>query len=281
MVSISPYYLDRSPTSISPSTPHFSQASDVLYNPNETFGEKSAGDSFTLLASHDERLPTDRPPCEYFLVDTDCLEQLLQICPKCKGDIQKINWDPFRGASITAKTVCENNCENVEWSSSKKIRSAAKINFDIATAALVTGTGTTDITRFMAELGVHLQSRKHIIDLQEAYGFPAVKQIYKKHRSVLVEELKCRDEGCNFSGDARFDSPGFSAKFGTYSLMEEESHKVVQFHMAHCRTSPSSVAKEKDGFEACVQALQDEEVRIEGIATDRHPTISQIADLAL
>ena len=43
---------------------------------------------------------------------------------------------------------------------------------------------------------------------------------------VSVENLKSKDE-VTLLGDGRCDSPGHSAKYGTYTLMEESSGKVV------------------------------------------------------
>ncbi|XP_065353582.1 uncharacterized protein LOC135948296 [Cloeon dipterum] len=47
-------------------------------------------------------------------------------------------------------------------------------------------------------------------------------------RQEIYEELK-KEEDLVFSGDARFDSPGFSAKYSLYSIMSNKDSKIVDF----------------------------------------------------
>ena len=43
-----------------------------------------------------------------------------------------------------------------------------------------------------------------------------------------------------FIGGGRSDSPGYSAKYGTYSLMSTDLNKIVDFFIVHISTARNS-----------------------------------------
>ena len=62
-----------------------------------------------------------------------------------------------------------------------------------------------------------------------SYVNPTVIQTWKLHQSELFEELS--NTGLVLAGDGRCDSPGFSAKYGSYTLMEQQVNKVLDFQL--------------------------------------------------
>lgn len=83
---------------------------------------------------------------------------------------------------------------------------------------------------------------------------------------------------CELNGDGRCDSPGHSAKYGTYTLMDSESAKVVEFKVVQVSEVTSSNAMEKEGFNQCLNSLQESQVSIHTITTDRHIGINSAMD---
>ena len=53
--------------------------------------------------------------------------------------------------------------------------------------------------------------------------------------------------------DGRCDSPGYSAKYGTYSLMHTATNLIIDFQLTQCTETTSSVAMEKHGLEKVLQ----------------------------
>ena len=47
----------------------------------------------------------------------------------------------------------------------------------------------------------------------------------------MVRQELVNKGGINLNGDGRCDSPGHSAKYGTYTLMDNDSGKVVAFRL--------------------------------------------------
>ena len=85
-----------------------------------------------------------------------------------------------------------------------------------------------------------------------------------------------RDEGLHLSGDGRCDSPGYSAKYCTYSIMDSVSDLILDYKLVQSSETGSSVAMEKEGFQRCLDYLLANDVKILSIATDRHRGVGSL-----
>jgi hypothetical protein len=83
------------------------------------------------------------PGATYMLVETEQLLQLMKFCPSCGSPVIDVTWSrQKRGAASTAHIVCSNDsCASTTWRTSSMQRNAAKVNFDIGVASLMTGMG--------------------------------------------------------------------------------------------------------------------------------------------
>ena len=88
-----------------------------------------------------------------------------------------------------------------------------------------------------------------------------------------VSELKHSDP-IDLCGDGRADSPGHNAKYGTYTLMEESTGKIIDFHLVQVTEVTSSNAMEAEGCKRSLNFLIDQEIPVRCLSTDRHPTVS-------
>lgn len=73
-----------------------------------------------------------------------------------------------------------------------------------------------------------------------------------------VSELKHSDP-IDLCGDGRADSPGYNAKYGTYTLMEESTGKIFDFHLVQVTEVTSSNAMEAEGCKRSLNFLIDQE----------------------
>ena len=76
------------------------------------------------------------------------------------------------------------------------------------------------------------------------------------------------------NGDGHCDSPGHNAKYGTYTLMDNDSGKVVAFSVVQVSEVTPSNAMEKESFKPCIESLEHDGGKIDQIANDRHVSIS-------
>ncbi len=73
------------------------------------------------------------------------------------------------------------------------------------------------------------------------------------------------------------DSPGYNAKYCTYTLMEEISGMIVASKVV-CYGEDvikSTNAMEVEGLDRCLDELVDHNVLVAGVATDRHPMVTK------
>ena len=70
------------------------------------------------------------------------------------------------------------------------------------------------------------------------------------------------------SGDGRCDSPGYSAKYGSYTVMEQQSGVILDFQLVQCSEVSSSHAMEKMGLHRSLQKMTSCGLHIDILATD-------------
>ena len=113
--------------------------------------------------------------------------------------------------------------------------------------------------------------------IQDRYLFPVIHYTWQEEQRQVIESI-CSKDIVYLNGDGRCDSPGHNAKYGTYTLMDNDSGKVAAISLVQVSEVTSSNAMEKEGFERCLKSLQDANVCIACITTDRHVSISSTMD---
>ena len=110
-------------------------------------------------------------------------------------------------------------------------------------------------------------------DAQQKYLFPVINDAWEVEKQRQLDILNAK-EVVTRDGDACCDSPGHSAKYGTYILMDDDPGDIVAFNVIQVSEVTSSNAMEQEGFSRCIELLTSNNVTISRIATDRHVTIS-------
>ena len=103
----------------------------------------------------------------------------------------------------------------------------------------------------------------------------------KSRRQIVILTVRVV---VNLDSDGRCDSPGHSAKYSTYNLMDEETGKVVAFQVVQVAEVTSSNATEKEEFTRCIQLLEGKDIRclyhyFHGQRLSKHQTIWCVASL--
>ena len=71
---------------------------------------------------------------------------------------------------------------------------------------------------------------------QKKYLHTAVQRTYQQQQSTLLNNIKAEGRELIVGGDGRCDSPGHSAKYGTYSLMDAEQNKILDSQLVQVCT---------------------------------------------
>ena len=68
--------------------------------------------------------------------------------------------------------------------------------------------------------------------LQDRCVFPAVNNIYNAHKESIILRTR-EEENLDLLGDGRCNSSGYSAKYGTYTLMNSKSAEILDLNVFH------------------------------------------------
>ena len=145
-------------------------------------------------------------------------------------------------------------------------------NILLSAAILYSGNTFARISEMFKMINIIHFSSSRFFQVQKRFLFPTLNKIYKDSRKTLHES--CITSSINhFSGDGRCDSPGYSAKYGTYSLMNASTNKIVDFQVVHVRTAGNSSLMEKTGLRILLDKFKSLNISITSLTTDRHTQI--------
>jgi len=69
-----------------------------------------------------------------------------------------------------------------------------------------------------------------------SYVSPVIIKQWKDHQEQLLSKLGENENGVALAGDGRCDSPGYCAKYGSFTLIEQEINRVVDFQLVQVCT---------------------------------------------
>ena len=82
----------------------------------------------------------------------------------------------------------------------------------------------------LKHLNVACAKERSFHDHQRKYLQPAIVSVWNDNQSVILSE--CVSKGpLTVGGDGRADSPGHSAKYGSYGIMDLTSNKVIHIEL--------------------------------------------------
>ena len=114
----------------------------------------------------------------------------------------------------------------------------------VAAAILFCGLTFTGISNLAKLLNLAMFSESSFYRLQKEYLFPGMHTNYLKQQDAVPEFL--RGNNLQLSGDGQCDSPGYSAKYCTCSLMDSATDLILDYKLIQCSETGSSVAMEKE-----------------------------------
>ena len=103
-------------------------------------------------------------------------------------------------------------------------------------------------------LKLSIFSEKTFYNIQDKYLFPVINEVWEGEQNAVFDDLKNKELW--LSGDGRCDSPGHSAKHGTYTMIDQNSNKIVDFKIVQVTEVTSSNAMEREGFKRCMDSIQ-------------------------
>ena len=151
------------------------------------------------------------------------------------------------------------------------LKGMAAGNLLLASPILLSGATYTKIASLSEILNWKIFSEKTFYKIQNMYLFPVINEAWQAEQNSVFGELEIEDLW--LSGDCRCDSPRHSAKYGTYTMINRLSDKIVDFQIVQVIEVTSSNAMESEGFKRCMENIHDIGANIKVVATDHHVSI--------
>lgn len=124
------------------------------------------------------------------------------------------------------------SCESMyTWDSQPYIKSTPTGNILLSAAILYSGAQPAKMLRVLKILGCVSISSRTYFKHQRCYLQPSISLVWNKHQEEIMKQLKREKRGLVLGGDGRADSPGHSAKFGSYTLMDLRKRVVIDVQL--------------------------------------------------
>lgn len=165
-----------------------------------------------------------------FIVFEECLMSLFQKCHKCGNESVTVT-STVIGTFLSISQECANCLLPFKWDSQPMVDRAPAGNILMSAAILLSGSLPTKVLRMLKIYGCACFSRNTFFRHQEEILQPCVFSVWKDHQSKLFKQLRQEKRPLVLGGDGRADSPGHSAKFGSYTMMELKKKAVIDIQL--------------------------------------------------
>ena len=116
------------------------------------------------------------------------------------------------------------------WESNKLVRDkTSEFDLDILCHAKTNGISTQQLCDFASGAGIRVKSTRSYYNMEQLYLYPAILEVYQHQENNVRQYIKSLDKGITIAGDGRYDSPGFSAKYCAYLLMETSTGLIIYY----------------------------------------------------
>ncbi|XP_029936759.1 uncharacterized protein LOC115379929 [Myripristis murdjan] len=206
-----------------------------------------------------------------YIVYESCLLELFALCPSCN---HKCTVKTFaRGTFLSVKQNCLTCHLTKEWNSQPKVGSMVVGNLHLSAAIAFTGASFREVIKVLNALKVKAISETAHYKNVTTYLNPCIYNAWKIHQAELFHSLS-QEEEVILGGDMRADSPGHSAKYGSYTMMDMQSGNIVDIQLVQSSEVGGSTHMEK-GLIRSLNLLENSGVKISSIISDRHLQIQK------
>jgi hypothetical protein len=98
-----------------------------------------------------------------------------------------------------------------------------------ATAIMCSGVNAAKALKMFEHMNLQMFSSRTYTRLQSLYVAPSATVTWDSEQATLLHDMHNRP--VVLGGDARCDSPGYSAKYGSYTLMDLVTKNILDFQL--------------------------------------------------
>ena len=165
-----------------------------------------------------------------YLVFESALLMLFVTCRFCTSTTTNVK-KSITGSFLRVTQYCTVCKRTWSWESQPLVGTIPAGNILTSAAILFSGAFPAKVLRIFQILKCAMITPKTFFRHQAKFLQPAVHIAWEKHQMALFQSFKANNQNLALSGDGRADSPGHSAKYGSYTVMEMSCNKVLDFKL--------------------------------------------------
>jgi len=124
-----------------------------------------------------------------------------------------------------------NCCFIREWYSQPFVGSKPAGNLLMSAGILFSGSIPTKTLRMYRQMNIQCISISTYMQHQKYYLHPAIRNVWYNFQKDYVDYAKEKNLSLNLGGDGRADTPGHSAKYGSYTMLDLDAGLVVDIQL--------------------------------------------------
>ena len=164
-----------------------------------------------------------------FIVFESCLDLLFENCNLCnkKNSIRK----KVIGTGLAVTTMCYTCGNKSNWSSQPMSGAMPYGNLILSAAIMFCGASPVKCLRALDFAGIENISISTYNKIQSSYLTPGILQVWKRQQESSIQTIQQSDRQIRLAGDARCCTPGHTAKFASYSMLDLDTGKILDFKL--------------------------------------------------
>ena len=164
-----------------------------------------------------------------YIVYNSCLDELLERCVIC-GSVCSVD-----KKTIGTCLVCDIRCltcgsEN-SWRSQPMSGNLPVGNLMLCAAIMFSGSSPARFLRALDFVKINNISMSTYNKIQSSYLTPTVISFWNNHKDQMINSFKEEDRVLRLGDDMRCCSPGHTAKYGSYSMIDLAAGKVLDVQL--------------------------------------------------
>lgn len=206
---------------------------------------------------------------KYFVFESQ-LKQLFLLCFICLSPC-KILIRRLFGSFVSVEQRC---CQGhrYHWDSQPCHGTLPLGNLLLSASIFFSGASPVRVLNLLRFINIPMINRRTYNRIQSSYLISAVKKVWSDEQTKLLQSKS--GMLCNVAGDGRCCSPGHTAKFGSYTVLDIDDSKILDVKVVQVTEVNNSNAMELEGLKRCLAFLL-QFVNISTITTDRHASVQK------
>ena len=163
-----------------------------------------------------------------YIVYEDSLLLLFKKCPVCNSETTILKH--VIGTFLQIKQTCD-LCNFVyNWNNQPFVKSIPSDNLLLSASILTSGCLPEQALILLESMNCKSITSRTFTNHQQWFLHPAIENIWTQKRTQILEE-KNINLSLVIAGDERADSPGHSAKYGSYTVLDLEKSNVLDVQL--------------------------------------------------